>query len=85
VVSATPVGSTVNTRPASAVFFHALNALIRSKPVHGTAILGSVLRPVSAVFTMRRHWLNANREAPPWRASTSDCSTAGSRQNRNVV
>ena len=84
-VSATPSVSTVNTRPASSVFFQALNALIRSNPVHGTSASGSVLRWVSAVFTIRRHWLNANLDAPACRASTSCCSTVGSRQNLNVV
>ena len=64
-----PVGSTANTRPASSVFFHALNALIRSNPVHGTSTSGSRRRSVSAVFTSRRHWLNANRAAPACRAT----------------
>ena len=84
-VSAHPFGSTANTRPASSVFFHALNALIRSNPVHGTSTSGSRRRWVSAVFTRRRHWLNANRAAPACRANTSCCSTVGSRQKRNVV
>jgi hypothetical protein len=43
------------------------------------------MRRVSAVFTVRKHWLNANLDAPAWRANTSCCPTAGSRQNLNVV
>ena len=85
IVSTVPSASTVKTRPASSVFFQALNVLIRSNPVHGTPIVGSVLRWVSAVFTIPRHWLNANRDAPACRASTSCCATVGSRQNLNVV
>lgn len=83
--SATPSVSTASTRPASWAFFHALNLLIRSNPDHGTSTPASVFRWMSAVFTMRRHWLNANRAAPACRASTSCCSTVGSRQMRNVV
>lgn len=83
--SATPTVSTVNTRPAASVFFHPLKVLIRSNPVQGTVMLGSVRRADSAVLTMRRHWLNANRAAPACRDSTTACSTVGSRQNLNVV
>ena len=83
--SDTPSVSTMNTRPASSVFFHALKALIRSNAVHGTSMSWSVRRPVSAVCTRPKHWLNANREAPACRASTSCCLTVGSRQNLNVV
>ena len=75
--SATPSVSTMNTRPASSVFFHALKALIRSNAVHGTSMSWSVRRPVSAVCTRPKHWLNANREAPACRASTSCCLTVG--------
>ncbi|MGV9923286.1 hypothetical protein [Nocardia rhamnosiphila] len=53
----TPVGSTVNIRPAAADFFQVLKALIRSNRVHGTGCSGSVRRWVSAVFTNARHWL----------------------------
>ena len=42
--------STTSTRPAASVFFHELNALIRSNPVHGTCVSGSVLRWVSLGF-----------------------------------
>src|SRR5665647_1880062 len=34
--STSPLGSTTNRRPAASVFFHALNALMRSNPDHGT-------------------------------------------------
>jgi hypothetical protein len=77
--------STLKTRPALSVFFHALNVLIRSKPVHGTSTSGVAFRWVSAVVSKRRHWLYANRDAPACRASSSFCSTVGSRQNWNVV
>ena len=46
---------------------------------------GVGLASVRAIFTIRRHWLNANRDAPACRANTSCCSTVGSRQKRNVV
>src|SRR5215207_5119699 len=36
-----PSGATTNSRPASSVFFQALNALIRSNPDHGTLTCGS--------------------------------------------
>ena len=55
------------------------------EPRPRNSVSESVLRRVSAVFTIRRHWLNANRDAPACRDSTSCCSTVGSRQNRNVV
>src|SRR5882757_2443034 len=80
-----PSVSTEKTLPASWVFFQALNVLIRSNPVHGTSVEGSDLRRVSPVFTIRRHWLNANLDAPACRANTCCCSTVGSRQNLNVV
>ena len=83
--TACPAVSTVNTRPASSVFFHALKVLIRSKPVHATVMLGSVRRADKLVLTIRRHWLNANLPAPACRDSTTACSTVGSRQNLNVV
>src|ERR1700758_5395600 len=60
----------MNTRPAASVFFHALNALIRSNGVHGTSTAGLAFRSVSAVFTILRHWLNANLDAPAWRRHT---------------
>ena len=66
-------------------FLPPVERLIRSNPVHGTSTLGSVLQSVSTVFTIARHSLNANRAAPACRASTSCCSTVGSRQKRNVV
>jgi hypothetical protein len=53
--SATPAVSTVNTRPAASVFFQALKALIKSKPVQGTFTPGSVRRSLSLVLTNRRH------------------------------
>ena len=84
-ISVTPSASTANTRAASSVFFQALNALIRSNPVHGTGTSGLVLRSVSAVLTMPKHSLKANRDAPACPASTSCCSTVGSRHNRNLV
>jgi hypothetical protein len=84
-ISPTPSAPTATTRPACSVFFHALKVLMRSNPLQGTATLGSVLRSVRAVLTVCRHWSNANREAPAWRASTSRCSSVGSRQNRKVV
>src|ERR1700722_11940642 len=54
-VWAVPSAPTANTRPASSVFFHVLNALIRSNSLHGTTVSGSVFRWVSAVFIIRRH------------------------------
>lgn len=84
-MSVTPSALTAKIRPAASVFFHVLNALMRSNPVHGTWLSRSVLRWSSAVFTIRKHWLNANRDAPACRASACCCSTVGSRQNLNVV
>jgi hypothetical protein len=48
------IGDTIGVddeyRPASSVFFHALNALIKSNPLHGTSTSGLAFQAVSAVF-----------------------------------
>ena len=80
-----PSASTLNTRPASSLLFQALNELIRSNPVHGTPVSWCALGAVSAAFTVTRHWLNANRDAPACRTSSARWPTVGSRQNLNVV
>jgi hypothetical protein len=52
-----PVGAAMKTRPASSLFFQALNELIRSKPDQGTFTLGSLFLAWSASVTVRKHWL----------------------------
>jgi hypothetical protein len=52
-----PSAATTKTRPASSVFFQALNALIRSNPDHGTTIDGSIFFAASASITSRGDWL----------------------------
>ena len=54
---AAPAESTANTRPAAVDRFHALNALIKSKPVHGTLTEPSRPRASSACFTNAKDWL----------------------------
>ncbi len=86
--SATPEPSTTKRRPAFSVFFHALNALIRSNPVHGIFTAPSSVPPLDASRAFRcsrRPWLNANRAAPSCRASARACSADGSAVNWNVV
>jgi hypothetical protein len=48
-----PVGAAMKTRPASSLFFQALNELIRSKPDQGTFTLGSLFLAWSASVTVR--------------------------------
>src|SRR5579859_5990037 len=82
---AAPPASTTNTRPASGEHFHALNALIKSNPDHGTTTIGSRPRPSNPRFTNPKHWLYANRAAPACRANTTNCPGEASTVNRNPV
>ena|SRR5215211_2227652 len=51
-----PLGATTNSRPASSLIFHLLNALIRSNPDHGTLTCGSICLASRALLTRSRHW-----------------------------
>jgi hypothetical protein len=51
------VGATTKIRPASSVFFQALNALIRSNLDLGTTTDGSVLLEARAAVISRSDWL----------------------------
>src|SRR5690606_35683399 len=75
--------------PAASERFHALKALMRSKPDQGT-LAGSVPLPAcrfasSAFSTKRKHWLNAKREAPTCRRSACSCSRLGASVKLKVV
>src|SRR5690606_7584514 len=75
--------------PAASERFHALKALMRSKPDQGT-LAGSVPLPAcrfasSAFITKRKHWLNAKREAPTCRRSACSCSRLGTSVKLKVV
>ncbi|MFD0591179.1 hypothetical protein ACFQZ4_00090 [Catellatospora coxensis] len=52
-----PSAAATSTRPAAAVRFQVLNALIRSKPDHGTFPTVPRRLPSRACLTSRRHWL----------------------------
>src|SRR5512132_946333 len=56
-------------RPASSVFFQALNALIRSNLDLGTTTDGSVLLDARGAVISRNDWLSANLDAPAYRVS----------------
>src|SRR6186713_784975 len=81
--------------PASFERFQALNALMRSKPDHGTLFLAALVSSEalrsgcrfapSALVTKRRHWLKAKRAAPTCRLSACSCSRLGSSVKQKVV
>src|SRR5690606_23220222 len=82
-------GPASSSPPAASERFHALKALMRSKPDQGTWA-GSVPLPAcrfasSAFSTKRKHWLNAKREAPTCRRSACSCSRLGTSVKLKVV